>query len=60
MKIENLITNIEETLQNASVSSDNLIQAIIKLLEITHANGLDADAVKALSDCGITLEIAEV
>lgn len=34
--------------------------AITKLLEITHAHGLDNEAVKALSECGITLEIDEV
>lgn len=30
-----------------------------KLLELTHARRLDAEAVAALSDCGITLEVEE-
>lgn len=59
MKIETLFTDAENTLQNLTVETDNLIDAIVKLLEILHANGLDAEAIKALSECGIVLEIKE-
>ena len=51
--------NIEKIIENLNVSPDNLILAITKLLEITHANGLDSEAIKALADCGITLEMGE-
>ncbi len=60
MNIEKIIANAQETVENLNLSPDNLILAITKLLEITHAHGLDNEAVKALADCGITLEIDEV
>lgn len=59
MKIEKIIENTQKTLESMQVSTKNLIMAITKLLEITHKNGLDAEAVAALADCGITLEISE-
>ena len=51
--------NIEKIIENLNVSPDNLILAITKLLEIMHAHGLDNEAINALADCGITLEIGE-
>lgn len=59
MKIEKIIENAQNTVESMQVSPENLVMAITKLLEITHAHGLDAEAVAALSDCGITLEIEE-
>lgn len=59
MKIEKIIENTQKTVESMQVSPENLIMAITKLLEITHKNGLDAEAVAALVDCGITLEIEE-
>lgn len=59
MKIEKIIENTQKTLESMQVATENLIMAITKLLEITHKNGLDAEAVAALADCGITLEISE-
>ena len=59
MKIEKIIENTQKTVESMKVSPENLIMAITKLLEITHKNGLDAEAVAALADCGITLEIKE-
>lgn len=59
MKIEKIIESTQKTVESMQVSPENLIMAITKLLEITHKNGLDAEAVAALADCGITLEISE-
>ena len=59
MNIEKLVENAEESLQDIVVSPDNLVKAIIKLLEIAHVNGLDSEAIKALAECGIQLEITE-
>ena len=59
MKIEKIIENTQKTVESMQVSPENLIMAITKLLEITHKNGLDAEAVAVLADCGITLEIKE-
>ena len=60
MNIEKVIANAQEAVEGMNISPDNLILAVTKLLEITHANGLDSEAVKALAECGITLEIDEV
>lgn len=59
MKIEKIIENAQKTVESMQISPENLVIAITKLLEITHKHGLDAEAVAALSDCGITLEIGE-
>ncbi len=59
MNIEKIIKDTQKDIENMNVSPDNLILAITKLLEITHKHGLDNEAVAALSDCGITLEIEE-
>lgn len=59
MKIEKFIETTEGALKNLTIKPDNLISAITKLLEIIHAHGLDADAIKALSECGIALELSE-
>jgi EAL domain-containing protein (putative c-di-GMP-specific phosphodiesterase class I) len=60
MNIEKIIANAQEEVKNLNISPDNLILAITKLLEITHAHNLDREAVTALAECGITLEIDEV
>lgn len=60
MNIEKIIANARETVENLNLSPDNLILAITKLLEITHAHGIDNEAITALAGCGITLEIDEV
>ncbi len=57
MKTEKFLEDTERLLTN--IAPDNLIAAVIKLLEVLHAHGLDSEAVTALSDCGITLEITE-
>ncbi len=59
MNIKKIIENTQNTVENLQISPDNLVLAITKLLEIAHNHGLDAEAVAALSDCGITLEIEE-
>lgn len=59
MNIEKIIANAQETVESLNVSPDNLVSAIIKLLELAHAHGLDAEAIAALSDCEITLEVEE-
>lgn len=60
MKIEKIIENAQKTVENLNVSTDNLVLAVVKLLEIAHNHGLDNEARAALSDCGITLDIEEV
>lgn len=57
MKIEKIIAVAEKQLQDARISPKNLVSAIVKLVEVAHKNGLDAPAVAALAECGITLEI---
>lgn len=61
MNIKKNIKNTQDTVEDLRISPppDNLVSAIIKLLELTHARRLDAEAVAALSDCGITLEVEE-
>lgn len=60
MNIKKIIKNTQDTVEDLRISPpDNLVSAIIKLLELTHARRLDAKAVAALSDCGITLEVEE-
>jgi len=61
MNIKKIIKNTQDNVEDLRISPphDNLVSAIIKLLELTHARRLDAEAVAALSDCGITLEVEE-
>lgn len=60
MNIKKNIKNTQDTVEDLRISPpDNLVSAIIKLLELTHARRLDAEAVAALSDCGIKLEVEE-
>lgn len=59
MNIKKIIKNTQDTVEDLRISPDNLVLAITKLLELAHAHGLDAEAVAALSDCGITLEVEE-
>lgn len=59
MNFEKQVKDMLAEIKNLNVSPDNLLLAITKLLEIMHAHGLDNEAVNALPDCGITLEIEE-
>lgn len=59
MEIETIIENVQKTIENLNVSPNNLVLAIVKLLEVAHNNGLDNEARVALSECGIKLEIEE-
>lgn len=59
MNIKKIIKNTQDTVEDLRISPDNLVLAITKLLELAHAHGLDVEAVAALSDCGITLEVEE-
>lgn len=59
MNVKKILENTKTAIENMNVSPDNLVLAITKLLEIAHAHGLDNEAVEALSECGITLEIEE-
>ena len=56
MKIEKIIENTQKTVESMQVSTENLIMAITKLLEITHKNGLDAEAAEIdaiIKNCGM-------
>lgn len=57
MKVEKILQELEKTLNEMQIAPENLVAAIVGLLEITHAHGLDKEAQDALSNCGITLEI---
>lgn len=57
MEIKKILKDTQSAIEDMRVSPDNLVLAITKLLEITHAHGLDNEAFEALSECGIKLEI---
>lgn len=57
--MEELLKNVKEQLENLNVDSRNIFTALVKLLEIMHAHGLDDEAIAALSECGIKLEVGE-
>lgn len=57
MNVKKILESTKTAIEDMNVSPDNLVLAITKLLEIAHAHGLDNEAVEALSECGITLEI---
>ena len=57
MNVKKILESIKTAIEGMNVFPDNLVLAITKLLEIAHAHGLDNEAVEALSECGITLEI---
>lgn len=59
MEMEKLIEKVQKEIESLSVSPDNLVLAIVKLLELAHKHGLDNEAIFVLSDCGIKLEIEE-
>lgn len=59
MNVKKILESTKTAIKDMNVSPDNLVLAITKLLEIAHAHGLDNEAVEALSECGITLEIEE-
>lgn len=56
MNVEKILDNTKTAIKELHISPDNLVLAITKLLEITHAHGLDKEAVNALAECGIVLE----
>ncbi len=56
MNVKKILKDTRDVVENLQISPDNLILAITKLLEITHAHGLDKEAVNALAECGIVLE----
>lgn len=57
MNVKKFLESTKTAIEDINISPDNLVLAITKLLEITHAHGLDKEAIEALSECGITLEI---
>lgn len=57
--MEELLKNVKEQLENLNVDSRNIFTALVKLLEIMHAHGLDDEAIAALSEYGIKLEVGE-
>lgn len=59
MNVKKILESTKTAIEDMNVSPDNLVLAITKLLEIAHAHGLDNEAVEALSESGITLEIEE-
>lgn len=59
MEIENTLKSIKKAIEEAEVAPNNLIAAIVRLVGIAHANGLDESAAKALAECGIELKIEE-
>lgn len=59
MNVKKILESTKNAIEDMNISPDNLVLAITKLLEIAHAHGLDNEAVEALSECGITLEIEE-
>ena len=50
------IQKIEKDLQEVNVAPNNLIMAIVGLLEILHVNGLDDAAQQVLNENGIEYE----
>ena len=58
--MEELLKNVKEQLENLNVDSRNMLSALVKLLEVMHAHDLDDEAIAALSECGIKLEVEEV
>lgn len=59
MEMKKLIEKVQKELESLSVSPDNLVLAIVKLLELAHKHGLDEEARSALAECGIALDIEE-
>ena len=53
------IKEVFKQLGKVEISSDNLILAITKLIDVMHKNNLDNEAIEVLSDCGIKLEIED-
>lgn len=45
--------------QNLNVNIDNVVNALLGLIEVMHANGLDSESKKILSENGIKYDIAE-
>lgn len=59
MEMKKLIEKVQKELESLSVSPNNLVLAIVKLLELAHKHGLDDEARSALEECGIALDIEE-
>lgn len=53
------IKEILSQLKDIEIKPDNLILAITKLIDIMHKNNLDNEAIKALAESGIKLEIKD-
>ncbi len=51
MEMKKLIEKVQKELESLSVSPDNLVLAIVKLLELAHKHGLDEEARSALAEC---------
>lgn len=49
----------EDALNGIGADGKQLFAAIVKLLEVAHAHGLDDEAAEALRACGIRLETEE-
>lgn len=61
MNIKKNIKNTQDTVEDLRISPPLTIsfQRLLNYSNFTHARRLDAEAVSALSDCGIKLEVEE-
>lgn len=59
MKMQDYAKMAEDALNGIETDGKQLFAAVVKLLEVTHAHGLDAEAAEALQECGIRLEAGE-
>ncbi len=59
MKMQDYAQMAENALNGIETDGKQLFAAIVKLLEVTHAHGLDDEAAEALRACGIKLETEE-
>lgn len=55
MEIKEILSQLEDI----EIKPDNLILAITKLIDIMHKNNLDNEAINALAESGIKLEIKD-
>lgn len=59
MKMQDYAQMAENALNGIEADGKQFFAAIVKLLEVAHAHGLDAEAAEALRECGIRLETEE-
>ena len=59
MKMQDYAQSAENALNGIEADGKQLFAAIVKLLEVVHAHGLDNEAAEALRECGIRLETEE-